>query len=147
MIKPKLKQFLQSLTSSELEEKSKKYVPPHTAHQNRWAISPFKNWLTSRNEGQIYFPEDMLESNHPLSMIQKCLSAFVFEGTVSKNGQPMSPVSITAIIAAIYRHAGASGTYLSKYLRQKGSLKQSPNKKKTHYGRLVYLEATILRAC
>ena len=52
----------------------------------------------------IYFPEDILESNHPLDTLQKCLSAFVFEGTVSKTGQPLYPVSITAIIAAIYRH-------------------------------------------
>ena len=83
---PKLRLFLKPLTTSELEEKSKKYITQHAK-----TAGPFLCSKIGRNERLIYFPEDILESDHPLDTLQKCLIAFLFQGTVSKNGQPLSP--------------------------------------------------------
>ena len=71
--KPKRRHFLKPLSAVELEEKSRKFVPIHTARQNRWAIGLFKSWLASRNAVQKSFPDDILEVSHPLDTLQSCL--------------------------------------------------------------------------
>ena len=100
----KQRPFLQPLSDKQLEEKSQKYIPPHTARQNRWAVSLFKSWLSSRNSVEHIFPRDILEVKHPIVTLEKCLCAFIFEGTVTKEGRPLVPVSVNARMASLYRY-------------------------------------------
>ena len=46
----------------------------------------------------------ILEKHYPTETLQKCLTAFVFEGTVRHDGEPLTPDPVSAVVAALYRH-------------------------------------------
>ena len=100
------KRFNHTVTSDEIEQQSKGFVPKNTSRSTEWAYRTFKQWLENRNKlpsiERIY-PHDILERAYDADILCGCLQRFVSEARRS-DGSPYPPRTIYQILCGLLRY-------------------------------------------
>ena len=113
--------FNTTVTTNEIEQQSKGFVPKNTARSTDWAYRTFKEWLEHRNKlpniDKIY-PHDILEREYEADILCGCLQRFVSEARRS-DGSSYPPRTLYQILCGLLRYSKSSQIDPPNFLDQK----------------------------
>lgn len=102
---PPAARFLKPLSSAELEQHCKTFVPGRTRINNNWASKVFIEWVASRNANadasMRICPTNLLEKVYPINVLDEWLAAFVLEVRIA-DGKFYPGTTIKNILSAIH---------------------------------------------